>query len=345
MLDRKRKHAWIALWSCVGFGWLMTLLFVNPACWGYGHAVEILDASWDERGIVLLDYRESGGDETSEPTPYYRLHMIGADGGKRHRVLIGAYAETGWIDGDSMVCRIDTGRYEVISRESGKRLAVIDHANLAASWDELRAGVAESRMDGRVRRIDLLAKDGRRWYLDPVANRLDPANVGSPVDAKPRWSFDDSTIRFAPRERESVNLLWLEPVGGAESRKRLVAYGARSASVSIDESGDVAEFLQGKIIAAWVRDLGADETKASVTGWGLVEHWTTLDREEFSVTCSGIAGRIAWTRTQKDLFGRVGTGTPRAVASPDGTMVLVCWAERAVALDAETGETIWSLVP
>jgi hypothetical protein len=322
ILDRKRKAALSALYFAIGFG-ILAIILINPIFWGYGSALEIVDARWDGRGITIVDYRETGGDEASDPTPYYRVHLVGEDGVKLHRFLIGWRGQVEWLDDERIVCKVDAEAYASYSRETGARIAYVDAASLSREYPELAIGVQEVRANKEARRIEFLALDGRRWTID------DPASPPKPFA---RFEREPSSgVRMEDREvylnNDSANRPIVSLKAARDEPHRTSLYGGR-------DSGEGQSMLDASFVAV------------SAPGeWAVVLHWKTIERKSFFLSAYDLRGDYKWSVSQSSLFGREAAGPVLVVPSPDGSRLLVCSGAQAACLDAGNGAALWIITP
>jgi hypothetical protein len=322
---RRQGHGllWL-LCGAVAFTWMMSVMVFNASWWGLGTTLQFTDARVDAASVVLLDYRNAGGDEHTEPTPHYRVHLLDRrDGRPVFRVLVGSGAQLAGLTPTHVVVRRNIGQYVYVDRSTGKVVARLDKDSVGALVPGLAQEGAlgwEGADDAAIR---LRSQDGRALWVSVLERTLHTQRPEAPAPSPaPVVSGGGSEVRVRANGRV---LLGLRTVG--DDRRKHVYTPAGFANPREEP------YLDGEFVA-----VGGSKPIA------VVRHATTTTGER--PVLSGVAledGAPAWTLAADVLRPVSASGEARVVTAPaaDGTVLAVAVDTRVLLVDLETGRILW----
>lgn len=332
--DREYKFGLGVLYFIVFMFILFSYLYINPATWGYGNAVEVAGLEANGQSVAVLDYVLEAGDETYDPTEQHRIHFLDlATGKKQNRVFVGAGYNMKGYYGDVVVFHRNGGQYVFVNGKTARIEQVVDKETLPVQFTELQGGVENLQEDGQNLGLKILAKTGKEFLL-----RFDNRQLTA-MPPPPKSPFVEGAVELEDDVVRVIRDLYprytykLRPLqNGSDKLKQL--YNDKDVLLNPQQ-----EYLDGRFVAMDKAD--------SVL---VIQHFETTDHLLFRLTAVSMKdGKIRWQLRQEDMsFAPRERYTknklpPMSFIQPGGSAdrLLFSYNKEVVLLDMQRGTVIW----
>lgn len=313
---------------------LFSYLYINPAMWGYGNAVEVAGLEANGQSVAVLDYVLEAGDETYDPTEQHRIHFLDlATGKKQNRVFVGAGYNMKGYYGDVVVFHRNGGQYVFVNGKTARIEQVVDKESLPEQFAGLQGGVENLQEDGQNGGLKILAKTGKEFLL-----RFDNRQL-SAMPPPPKSPFVEGEIELGDDVVRVIRDLYPRYT----YRLRSAPHGSDKLKQLHNEQDSVfnpqQEYLDGRFVAMDASD--------SVL---VILHFETTDHLSFRLTAVSMKdGKTRWQLRQEEMqFAPRERYTKNKLPAmyfmqPGGRAdrLLFSYNKEVVLLDMQRGTVIW----
>jgi hypothetical protein len=334
LTDRKYKFGLGVFYFALFMFVLFSYLYINPAMWGYGNAVEVAGLETNGQSVAVLDYVLEAGDEAYDPTEQHRIHFLDlATGKKQNRVFVGAGYDMKGCYGDVVVFHRYGGQYVFVNGKTAQIEQVVDNKSLPKQFTELQGGVENIQEDGQNGGLKILAKTGKEFLLRFDNRQLTamPPPPKSPF-VEGEIELDDDVVRVI-RDLYPRYTYQLRPVPhGSDKLKQL--HNEQDSVLNPQQ-----EYLDGRFVAM-------DKTDSVL----VILHFETTDHLQFRITAASMKdGKIRWQLRQEELqFAPRELYTKNKLPvmcfkQPEGRddRLLFSYNKEVLLLDMQRGTVIW----
>lgn len=244
------------------FGVIVFMSFLNTMIFGAGYVREFDELEIHDHTLVAVDYLNSGDGEGND-WQSYRLHGVELPSGKKlFRTLIGTdYYEIAGYRENTIWTDMGTDVFAGYDLTNGKKIREINKNILAAKVPELKPGVEGIAFLKDKNVLQVVAKDGLEYTLDPLELKV----------VNPNISANDEIETSSP-----IGL-------SGDVRKKIVGKNGRILNSNL-------ELIEGEILATYP-DLKI------VTAIG----FESTDKKAFTLYGLSFEGKVLWQISQPEL--------------------------------------------